>query len=1003
MLRTLYRSARQLSGTRWNDGSRGAPALASTGGGYDMELLDMVQYLDRLVITEISGPAQRVRIRQWQSSRLQVPNVEDHPLTPVPVSSIGTVVLYGLRLLATLSGDRCPSIRGVLLERCALLISGTDAVPEYLMATVAGDSAPGHSSSDTLHLGPSLADELLAVLHNLSQYPSLAGIQMRLEVLMGSIVSRELYERSSHISHTLIIDHPLQLGEDGVWIDTRGRGKTASAVATTTDDDLSTRVESDPPLRFSPFSEDKEVLDEDSFRDGAVDWHSMTTAWGEKWDYRGHGPDVTTNKSLPQIAVSQSVLEPSDSNEDVFTPTPGLGITPHMQLTEEADSPFGTETQRVSLFRSCGSLLSSRVTYTPSPQQVRESKRSAVVALGQRRLVMMAARATRTRPTQQSEIRKMCRTYEFHTPQVVRGSWMINPITKDARVKMTWRHPVTEPMQGTNDPTNAWFKRILPSDIPLVESAITAGMMGERRYNIEFRFLMTATEDPLVSIREPSVPKIQSEESVPFVVFLCGSGSVLRYDTDSRPTLFVGYNEFQRVSDPGSQESGRYRERTEKPRPVYQNEVSATRTESVRNRFSGLLAPLSSYVRHQSPMLLCRTPLNIFDAMRLRPSSKTLPHYDHPVMPPRVMCLKRGDPTCHQCSGVLLRRFNSMYACRDMQELLQDSVRGVRFDAECFDAKMGGFGAGYLFLYVILTNKLPERLGLNTRDWMAFLFSVHQNTHKAPFTNTVHTLDALQMAIALTNYTGPVQMSPVLRLLLLVAVYCRNLDRPGLSQDYIVDTNHCLSVVHGRKMPFEKQACAVAIKLMRHHGILRSLPTGSEDFICRTIIATHKDNVQSLSFLAIRATLPPRDPSESQKTCPVALVSPDSALGQFQTLVVQCLAVTSLMGNTARPWEVAKRFGHARMKQGFGSGLLEAAAGCIVPYRRNMMAGSPSVTAQVCQAAYIRDTVGPYLAAIHQMASILPKSVTLRDGRLVLMIHALLQQAAQNYRHWESE
>ncbi|GCA62735.1 hypothetical protein KIPB_005442 [Kipferlia bialata] len=92
----------------------------------------------------------------------------------------------------------------------------------------------------------------------------------------------------------------------------------------------------------------------------------------------------------------------------------------------------------------------------------------------------------------------------------------------------------------------------------------------------------------------------------------------------------------------------------------------------------------------------------------------------------------------------------------------------------------------------------------------AYLQYVARFSHDCPFTNPIHTLDMLQMAVVassgfhLQQHTATL-MTPSLRFLLLLAVVSRNVDRHGFSVDYIANTMHPLACLHGKEAPYEKQ------------------------------------------------------------------------------------------------------------------------------------------------------------------------------------------------------
>ncbi|GIQ81844.1 hypothetical protein KIPB_002874 [Kipferlia bialata] len=134
---------------------------------------------------------------------------------------------------------------------------------------------------------------------------------------------------------------------------------------------------------------------------------------------------------------------------------------------------------------------------------------------------------------------------------------------------------------------------------------------------------------------------------------------------------------------------------------------------------------------------------------------------------------------------------------------------------------------------------------------------------------------------------------------------------------------------------------------------------------------------------------------ESKSVCPAALVTPESTEGQLQSLRLQVLATFAGIANAVRPWKVARQFGLSRMKQGFGSGILEGRVGLIVPPRRDMHFRDPVLTTKLCQAAFLRDRVAPFLGAMKQMHTNCRLDSTVVD--------TLLRQASYNYQRWAED
>ncbi|GIQ80322.1 hypothetical protein KIPB_001102 [Kipferlia bialata] len=324
----------------------------------------------------------------------------------------------------------------------------------------------------------------------------------------------------------------------------------------------------------------------------------------------------------------------------------------------------------------------------------------------------------------------------------------------------------------------------------------------------------------------------------------------------------------------------------------------------------------------------------------------------------------------------------------------------VSFDAHAFENILGPGAYIVLFLYWFVSHKIHLLTSVPSKDMMKYLLAVYKMTLDCPFSNRIHTLDALQMAIVTSasfqsNPHSARLMPPIVRFILLLAVVSRNIDRPGISLDYAHNTWNSVVVMHGPVAPFEKQACLVALHLLTHTGILGHMRRGSTILFREAVVATNSRNIQPLRYIVRRRTFSvPYREFGTTDLVPSALLRPDSDLGRTQTLILKVLALTASIGNAARPWQTTQRFGRNRTRQSFGSGCLESEAGLVVPPRR-CMDRDPEFICSTCQLEFCRERVVPFLDAVQGMAM---------RHRLVCLertFAVLLRQARRNQSHWE--
>ncbi|GIQ85717.1 hypothetical protein KIPB_007432 [Kipferlia bialata] len=529
-----------------------------------------------------------------------------------------------------------------------------------------------------------------------------------------------------------------------------------------------------------------------------------------------------------------------------------------MGLREGEITPLPLGSDEIS--ESTSTSTSSDVEVISESESVMVEDQTDVFADGRQMLALMAPGSAVTNP---SQLRSICRNFQgFQTTDEISllGSWMMNPVSFDARValdyaRIIWGNDITLPLAETTDPTAVFWGRIHHGDIEWLEQVVKDWLDNDKRYFCEMRFFMNGPR---------GLPQISQTEcaptQAPLLVYMSGCGSTTRRDSAGQPLLVTGFNEFQRVYNPVEGGSGRYIDRAHKPRPMFDSH------------------------------------LGIHGQLHIRPN-------------PNVSSLVNGISAAFRQvlrNHRLVRQLMRMVSDADMHEYLCQSIASPSFNAFEFDSKCGGFGFGYMMAFVHLKHNYTDSTRVGVLELMEFLFTVYTNieSHGAPFTNSIHTLDSLQTAVYLSATCTDGLMPPVLRLMLLLAVVSRNLDRPGLAEDYIVGTSHTLTTLHGYYKPYEKQARALSLVYLRQSGVLQVLPNGSDAFIGDVILATHPSDLTSLGFMAQRSVGHRAPDAEEQSFIPTALVSPDSPFGKMQRLVCHTIASACLMCNAAREWKV---------------------------------------------------------------------------------------------------
>ncbi|GIQ80000.1 hypothetical protein KIPB_000720 [Kipferlia bialata] len=321
-------------------------------------------------------------------------------------------------------------------------------------------------------------------------------------------------------------------------------------------------------------------------------------------------------------------------------------------------------------------------------------------------------------------------------------------------------------------------------------------------------------------------------------------------------------------------------------------------------------------------------------------------------------------------------------ATESTHKQLARAMTSIEFDAHSFEESVGAGSFIYLFLYVFVVHKYHVLTQCTLKDVAEYLLYVRSLSHHCPFTNWVHTLDMLQIAVEASSrfHTQPhtaALMTPTCRFLLLLAVVSRNIDRAGFSRDYIANTMHPLASLHGSEAPYENQASSVMLSLLRHFGLLRKLPLWTEPYLQDIVRSTNVPSIDSLRYIVrgscVCERVPGAGPAGDTHELLRSLHHPESVDSKGQLLLGKVIAAVATIG----------------------SGVVEAKAGLIVPLRRKTLV-DPKIIMYTCQLEFSRDTVIPYLASVRRLS--------LRDKIecLAAVMLPLLKQAIANRDMWET-
>ncbi|GIQ83958.1 hypothetical protein KIPB_005365 [Kipferlia bialata] len=291
--------------------------------------------------------------------------------------------------------------------------------------------------------------------------------------------------------------------------------------------------------------------------------------------------------------------------------------------------------------------------------------------------------------------------------------------------------------------------------------------------------------------------------------------------------------------------------------------------------------------------------------------------------------------SCDHCVDCLIKRFYMLYADWECHTALERACTETAFDARVLDKQLGGFGFGWLFMYAYTHEAhTPLSAHINIKDLVKVLFTIYRMHHKNEFHNTIQTLDALQLALLLCN------------------------------------SIHAASLLAGVLI-----GCGVSLG-----------PAGAVAFAKRLVMSTTLSTDTCFQLRRLSPAVFLYDRVKAEAVLPSALADPDSELGHSQSVLASAIVTAAYVGNSARPWKVASRFGRHAMQEAFESGAKGVKA-----------EWGTCETTCVAQIMFIGSKVIPLLTGLlsHMRQTDMTSGVTL--------VSALLFNATDNRDRWHRE
>lgn len=138
---------------------------------------------------------------------------------------------------------------------------------------------------------------------------------------------------------------------------------------------------------------------------------------------------------------------------------------------------------------------------------------------------------------------------------------------------------------------------------------------------------------------------------------------------------------------------------------------------------------------------------------------------------------------------------------------------------------------GNLAVQAFHSTGLLKRFGIPARWLRSFVDALFQSYCRGnPLHNERHSLLTLANCWRLYALSTALQkfLEPLELLALFVAALCNDVDHPGTTNQYLVNTQHPLAVRYHDRSPLEQHRCALAWRALRRSGFLSFLHPESQ-------------------------------------------------------------------------------------------------------------------------------------------------------------------------------
>uniref|UniRef100_A0A1X7UAQ0 Phosphodiesterase n=1 Tax=Amphimedon queenslandica TaxID=400682 RepID=A0A1X7UAQ0_AMPQE len=257
--------------------------------------------------------------------------------------------------------------------------------------------------------------------------------------------------------------------------------------------------------------------------------------------------------------------------------------------------------------------------------------------------------------------------------------------------------------------------------------------------------------------------------------------------------------------------------------------------------------------------------------------------------------------------------------------------------------------------YTIFTHRgLFVEFKMSKTNFLNFMVAI-ENTYwkQNPYHNSIHAADVMQAVNYLLNATVLENVfSPLEILAVLIAAAVHDVDHPGTTNQFLINSNDDLAIMYNDESILENHHLAVAFKLLNDPScnflgnIEKAQMKALRKVIIDTVLAT--DMSKHFQHLGELKTM-----VETKMVTNGGVLQVEKYSDRSE--ILQCLVHCADLSNTAKPVEIASQWAHRIMEESFKQGDQEKKLGLDI----SPLGDRDNVSIEKCQVTFIDYIVFP--------------------------------------------